>query len=75
MISKHYMSFFKETMTSYYVVLQDMNYDNNHILFISLSEDIAMNWYKANTNPQKDQISVVRYDMSDEGMLSETTLV
>lgn len=62
-------------MTSYYVVLQDMNYDNNHILFISLSEDIAMNWYKTNTNPQRDQISVVRYDMTDEGMLSETTLV
>ena len=61
-------------MTSYYVVLQDMNYDNNHILFISLSQDIAMAWYKANTNPQKDQISVVQYDMTDEGIQSTTVL-
>jgi hypothetical protein len=61
-------------MSSYYVVLQDMDYDNNHILFISQSEDIARKWCKKNTDIQKEQISIMHYVMSEDHMVSENSL-
>ena len=59
-------------MSSYYVVLQDMNYNNNHILFISTSEEAAKRYVLNHTNPKKDQISIAHYIMSDDIMISET---
>ena len=61
-------------MSSYYVVLQDMEYDNNHILFISLSEDVVRNWCKTNTDLEKEQISIMHYVMSEDAMISENIL-
>ena len=61
-------------MSSYYVVLQDMDYDNNHILFISQSEDVARNWCKKNTDPEKEQIGIMHYVMSEDAMVSENIL-
>ena len=55
-------------MSSYYVVMQDMDYDNNHILFISPSENIARIWCNTNTN-SSEQISISHYIMSEDAMI------
>lgn len=61
-------------MISYYVVLEDMNYNNNQIRFISLSEEIAFKWCLANTTSKQLQFSLMRYDMMDEGVQTETEI-
>jgi hypothetical protein len=62
-------------MPTYFVVLQDMDYDNNRILFISQSEEHAMNWCLNNTNPKKQQICLIKYDMSEDAITSETVIM
>lgn len=61
-------------MTSYYIVREDMNYENNYIKYISQVEELAIKWCLKNTDPKRQQISLIKYEMSDEGLLSETTI-
>lgn len=61
-------------MESYYVVLEDMNYDNNHIKFISVTEESAIKWALQNTNPKKQQIFLYRYDMTENTLVAETNI-
>jgi hypothetical protein len=71
-LNKQYNSFSR--MPTYYVVLEDMNYDNNRILFISQTEEHVMNWCLNNTNPKKQQIRLIKYDMSEDAITSETEI-
>ena len=44
---------------TYYVVLEDMDYNNYEIRFISLDEDTAKLWYRTHDIKEK---ALVRYD-------------
>ena len=60
-------------MSSYYVVLQDMDYDNNHILFISQSENAARIWCEKNII-KKEQVGIMHYVMSEDAMVSSENI-
>ena len=71
-------------MTSYYVVLQDMDYNNNEVKFISLSKKAAMNFYEEKLAYYKSKFcecyesfdfSIVHYVMSEDKEISQKIIL
>jgi hypothetical protein len=61
-------------MSSYYIVLEDINYDNNRIRFVTMTEELAIKWCLLNTKPEERQFSLIRYDISNDEIQSETEI-
>lgn len=70
-------------MTSYYVVLRDMDYNNNEVQFISQSKKAAINFYEEKLAYFKSKFecyesfdfSIVHYVMSEDKEISHKIIL